>query len=57
MLVQNISYENGMSTYLFIGYQLKVFLESFTYMYINTTILILLKTSHHIKVAVKHQEY
>jgi len=57
MLVQNTSYENGMSTRLFVGYQLKVFLVSFTYMYINITILILHKTSHHITIAVRHQEY
>jgi len=57
MLFQNTSYENGMSTRLFVGYQLKVFLVSFTYMYINITIIILQKTSHHITIAVKHQEY
>jgi len=57
MLVQNTSYKNGMSTHLFVGYQLKVFLGSFTYMYINITILILQKTSHHVRVAVKHQAY
>jgi len=57
MLVQNTSYENGMSTCLFVGYQLKVFLVSFTYMYTNMTIFILQKTSHHITVAVKHQEH
>jgi hypothetical protein len=57
MLVQNTSYENGMSTRLFAGYQLKVFLVSFTYIHINIIILILQKTSDHITVAAEHQEY